>query len=187
MPHPTSCPSPGRLRFRLTFSLTASSPAPMLGHPTITVFLPVIAQPHGGCLAPHFRSGRLRAQRWFSTWALRVAPSYAAGTSADDPGTAVVHKQQVAAAELPTLEDTRKRPSGASAGEPGEPSIHRRASNYEKRAYMYRVYPAPRPSSSVRAHGVLSACWTRALVDLRPISMLSERGVRAFLHSSELK
>ena len=135
VPHPTSCSSPGPLRFRLTFSLTAPSPAPMLGHPTITVLLPVIAQPHGGCLAPHFRSGRLRAQRWFSTWALRVAPNCAAGTSADDPGTAVVHKQQVAAAELPTLEDTRKRPSGASAGEPGEPSIHRRASNYEKRAY----------------------------------------------------
>ena len=93
VPHPTSCPSPGRLRFRLTFSLTASSPAPMLGHPTITVLLPVIAQPHGGCLAPHFRSGRLRAQRWSLTWAFRVAPSCAAGTSADDPGTVVAHKQ----------------------------------------------------------------------------------------------
>ena len=108
----------------------------MLGHPTITVFLPVIAQPHGGCLAPHFRSGRLRAQRWFSTWALRVAPSYAAGTSADDPGAFLVHKQQLAASELEKRMEMRKRPSGASAGEPGEPSIHQRASNYEKRDYL---------------------------------------------------
>ena len=50
---------------------------------------------------------------------LPVAPSYAAGTSADDPGTAVAQQRQVAAAELPTVWRPSSNPSGRRWGQPG--------------------------------------------------------------------